>query len=200
MVALGQKYQLSERALQDLWDFSQIFMQWRVKVRLTSTHSLKTFISQQLEDCLSVAPLIQGEQVLDLGTGSGLPGLPLSLADRTKNYTLADRSERRLHFVRFICGQFDLSHVEVLQSSAEQLLGQLWDTVIVRALAPPKQAIAMAAPLLKPTGRLIVMQTKDQRPPANWPTPEIVQQAVPGVSVPHCLWLYDAPLARATAA
>ena len=181
-----------------LWQFCLLYQHWHENSRLTGAQNLEHFMRDHLLDSLSALSSLKGQQVLDLGTGCGLPGLPLAIADPSRHWTLVDRSARRLAFVRYVASHLQMKHLSVRQQSAVTI-AERYETVIIRALAPPEVSLQLGAKLLRPGGRLILMQHQGRTPPTDWGQVTICRP--PAIlSAPHnteaprrCLWLFDAP-------
>lgn len=116
--------------------------------------------SRHLLNCAVIEPLIgPGEQVLDLGSGAGLPGLVLACVRSDIQVTLVEPMARRVAFLEECVAAIGLTTVTVLRVRAEELAGQVTaTTVTARAVAPLDRLVPMALPLLEPRGQLLAMK------------------------------------------
>lgn len=113
-----------------------------------------------LLDSLSVSPLLATGTVADLGTGAGLPGVPLAVLRPEVSFYLVESSRRRCSFLAEALRGLDLSNVVVLESDVESLIrsGRQFDTVVGRAFRPPTEFLEIARRLLPLGGRAVVMR------------------------------------------
>jgi 16S rRNA (guanine527-N7)-methyltransferase len=110
-------------------------------------------------NCVAVAPLIgPGAQVVDAGSGAGLPGIPLAIARPDLDVVLVDAAERRCRFLSEVVAVLGLEHVHVRQARVEQLAGLGVDVVTARALAPLPRLVGWCLPLLRPGGELLAIR------------------------------------------
>jgi 16S rRNA (guanine527-N7)-methyltransferase len=93
-------------------------------------------------------------QVVDMGSGGGLPGIPLAIADPTRPITLVDRRRKATAFLELVVEELSLANVRVVFGQLEALQDEA-DVCLARALAPPEAAWALAARLLGPRGHLV---------------------------------------------
>jgi 16S rRNA (guanine527-N7)-methyltransferase len=116
--------------------------------------------SRHLLNCAVIEPLIgPGEQVLDLGSGAGLPGLVLACVRSDIQVTLVEPMARRVAFLEECVAAIGLTTVTVLRVRAEELAGQVTATTLTaRAVAPLDRLVPMALPLLEPRGQLLAMK------------------------------------------
>ena len=108
---------------------------------------------------VAVAPLVpQGARVLDVGSGAGLPGIPLALAREDLRVTLVEPLLRRATFLEEVCADLELSRVSVLRARAEECPRHQADAVVARAVAPLDRLARLALPLLKEGGVLVALK------------------------------------------
>jgi 16S rRNA (guanine527-N7)-methyltransferase len=109
-------------------------------------------------DSLRAAAVVDSadRSIVDLGSGAGLPGIPVALAHPTVQVSLAEPKRRRLAFLEFAVDSLALRNATVLATRAEDLAGgpDRWNLCLARALAPLPRAWDLARPLLRPGGRL----------------------------------------------
>ena len=124
------------------------------------------------------------ESVLDVGSGVGLPGIPLAIAMGTTSFTLLDRSVRRTDMLRRILRILDLENVTVEQGEIKGRSRQE-AAIVSRATLPPDQARKVFSPLLRPEG-VAVLGGSWTQPPADqgWTVIEI-----PPTVLDHRIWL-----------
>jgi 16S rRNA (guanine527-N7)-methyltransferase len=103
--------------------------------------------------------------VLDVGSGVGLPGIPLAITHPTTSFTLLDRSGRRSGLARRAVRVLGLSNVSVVQEDVEHVAGA-WSVVVFRASLPPDRALVAAKPLLDRGGCAVVGLSRRTEPPA----------------------------------
>lgn len=168
---------------QRLLDFLTLMMQWNRAYNLTAVRDPESMVERHLLDSLAVAPHVPRGRIADIGTGAGLPGLPLAMALPDRHFTLVDSVGKKLRFVRHACRELSLRNVTAVQSRVEDLRPDSpFDAVIARALAPPSRLAELAVGLLRPGGSLLAMCGRHPGPltrPTGFDTPEVRKVKVP---------------------
>lgn len=120
-----------------------------------------------LLDSLTLVPdLVGARTVLDIGTGGGMPGIPLALVLDGVTFTLVESRARRCTFLREIVRDFGLaSRVSIHEGDAREIVhdAKRFDAVVARAFLPPRELIALGAQLITAAGCVIVMGSSDER-------------------------------------
>jgi 16S rRNA (guanine527-N7)-methyltransferase len=114
---------------------------------------------RHLFNSVALAGLIPiGARVVDLGSGAGLPGIPLAIARPDLEMVLLEPMQRRVRFLRDCLETLELSRVEIVAGRAEDGLPALADVVVVRAVAPLERLIPLAFELLVDNGELLALK------------------------------------------
>jgi 16S rRNA (guanine527-N7)-methyltransferase len=123
-----------------------------VDVHLADSFAALPMLDQALDQ--ELPPL-----VADVGSGAGVPGIPLAIARPAARFDLVEASQRKAGFLERVVERLDLSNAGVLRARAEELPGQgrreAYGVVVVRAVAPLATLVEYAAPLLAQGGRLL---------------------------------------------
>jgi len=182
-----QALHCSETQIDLLMQFHDLLLKWGQVYNLTAILESEKIISLHVLDSLSILPYLKGPRILDVGSGAGLPGLPLSILAPELNFSLLDSNAKKTRFIRQAVLQLSLSSVQVIQVRVEDFLPDLaFDTIMMRAFAPLPVLLDRCLHLLKPGKQLLVMK-------GQFPDEEIEQLAgidytviplsVPGVCV-----------------
>lgn len=141
-----------------LLDYLALLQQWNRAYNLTAIRDPARMISLHLLDSLSIAPYVQG-RVADIGTGPGLPGIPLALNDPQLRVSLVETVGKKARFLREAVRQLGLEQVTVHACRAEEVpeSGQ-HDQLIARALGTLAGILSAGGHLLKTGGRLLAMK------------------------------------------
>lgn len=175
------------RLVSALADFLRLLDKWNQAFNLTSIRDPADMVVLHVLDSLSARPFLQGERVLDVGCGAGLPGLPLALVEPGRSFTLLDSGLKKVRFVRQAIGELRISNACAVQARVEDYAPvQLFDTVISRAFAALPDFVRTAGRLLAPGGRLLAMKGRLpadelQIVPAGWLAEEVTAVQVPGL-------------------
>jgi len=157
--------------------FLDLLQRWNRAFNLTAIRDPAVMVSHHLLDSLAVAPFLQGETVLDLGTGAGLPGLPLAIAEPSRRFSLLDSNAKKVRFVRQAVLDLNLTNVEPIQSRIESYRpGRKFSTIVARAVASIADLHAQTVPLLESPGRLLVMK-------GRYPGDELSHPALAGLEL-----------------
>ena len=118
---------------------------WNRKVNLTAIRDKDEMIRAHLLDSLVAAPLLEGESVLDVGSGPGFPGLPLAIVQPERRFTLLDSNNKKIMFAQHAAGLLGLDNVSAVKARGEDYApGHGFDTVIARALAALPRLVEIA--------------------------------------------------------
>lgn len=139
-VLLLQRYfpELSLEKQQKFILFAKLFKSWNEKINLVSRKDIEQFYLHHLLHSLVIAKFIdfsQGTKVMDIGTGGGLPGLPLAIYFSETNFYLVDSIRKKTDAVKDMAAQLHLNNVTVLNMRAGDVAEKV-DFVVSRATAP----------------------------------------------------------------
>jgi 16S rRNA (guanine527-N7)-methyltransferase len=170
-----------------LLDYIQEMVRWGKAYNLTAIRDPEKMVPLHVLDSLTVVPHVRGPRVLDLGTGAGLPGIPLALLRPDYQVWLMDSSAKKCRFLRHAARRLGLKNVQVVQSRAESYRpDEGFDTVVSRAVGTLALLMDLSAHLTLPGGRLLAM--KGQYPEAElavqddrWRIEEVLALNTPGV-------------------
>lgn len=172
---------LSDEQLSSLETFTVRLLDWNQKINLISRRDEENFWSSHLLHCLALlfkVELPKGSLILDLGTGGGLPGLPLKIARPDLAFTLLDSTQKKINVVRDLINTLGLNGVSAVWGRAEDLgkakeHNHRYDIVLARAVASLKDLVRWSEPFLKtgrPTPSSITKNAEEQRKQIEGPT------------------------------
>ncbi len=141
-----------------LAQFVALLLKWNRVHNLTGVRGAAEVLERHLPESLALRPLLRGVRVADVGSGGGLPGMPLAIAEPTRQFTLIESRAKRVHFLRHAAGELKLANVTVAHSRAEDLrVDEPFDTVLARAVAPPAELLAICRPIMAPGSVLLLL-------------------------------------------
>ncbi len=174
---------LAERLLAYL----ALLQRWNQTYNLTAIREPREMLVKHLLDSLAMAPFVADGALADLGTGPGLPGIPLALARPGLRVSLVESNGKKARFLREAVRQLGLGNARVLESRAEAVAEPgAYQQITARALDTLEGILRVGGHLLAADGRLLAM--KGQRPdaeiaalPAPWRAAAIHTLRVPGL-------------------
>lgn len=150
---------IAAAAQQRMLDFLALIQKWNKAYNLTAVREPQKMLTHHLLDSLAVLPHLRGPRVLDVGTGAGLPGIPLALARPDWQFTLLDSNHKKTTFLRQAVIELQLGNVDVVCARVETWNApQSFDTVVSRAFSDVAEFIALAGRLCAKDGVVIAMK------------------------------------------
>lgn len=157
LAAAGVAVEAAQSAV--LAQFVEMLLRWNKVYNLTGVRGLDEIVDRHLVESLALRPFLHGATVADVGSGGGLPGLPLAITEPGRQFTLIESRAKRVRFLRQAAIELGLANVAVAHSRAEHLrVAQPFATVLARAVAPPAELLAVCRPLMVP-GSILLMLT-----------------------------------------
>jgi len=173
--------------------YVELLARWNQAYNLTAIRDPQEMLVKHVLDSLAVAPFINAGPVADVGTGAGLPGIPLAVARPELRSTLIDSNGKKTRFVTQAVAELKLANVEVLQARAEaHRPAAPYALVLSRAFSSLADFAGLAGHLVGPGGRLLAM--KGAKPmdelaavPAGFRVLHVHPLKVPGLDAERCL-------------
>ncbi len=159
---------------------------WNKAYNLTAVRDPAEMVTRHLLDSLVVLPHVEG-RTLDVGTGAGLPGIPLALANPALNVTLLDSNGKKTRFLRHVQRALPLTNVKIVEARAEAFQPPArYDSVITRAFGSLREFLETTARLGAEHGRWLAMKGKLDRKeladvPPGFRVEREIQLRVPGL-------------------
>ena len=141
--------------------YIDLLIKWNKTYNLTSLIKKEDIITTHLLDCLSVVKKIDGQRILDVGSGAGLPGLMIALARPTTHLCLIDKVAKKTSFMKQAALELELSNVEVIHGRVEDLrVKNPFDTIVSRAFSEVEKFISLTQHLISKQGAWLIMKSK----------------------------------------
>lgn len=152
---------LSDHTQQLLIQFLQLMHMWNRVFNLTNITEPRGMVYLHLIDSLVISPFLKGTHLLDVGTGAGLPGLPLAITYPQQQWTLLDKNSKKTRFLTQVVAELGLKNVQVVHSRIEDFHpAQCFDSILSRAFSSIQTFAENTGHLLCKNGHLIAMKGK----------------------------------------
>ncbi len=168
-----------------------LLSKWNRTYNLTAIRDESEMVTQHLLDSLSVLSVVQesalaGRRWADVGSGAGLPGIPLAIVRPDLDMTLIEAVAKKSAFQRQAKIELALSNIDVVSRRVEEMPDGLFDAVISRAFAELADFVDLAGHLLAQNGRLYAMkglvpEGEMNRLPRGWAVLDCARLSVPGL-------------------
>lgn len=160
--------QADEKQQKLLLQYVQLLQKWNKAYNLTAIEDTNEIISKHILDSLSVAEHLKGKNIIDVGSGAGLPGIPLAIICPDKHFTLLDSNAKKIRFIQQATIDLGLKNVQVLHQRVEDFhtlsdTANTFNTLLSRAFAASDKLFASCEQVLKclsDKGRIIFMLGK----------------------------------------
>jgi len=149
----------SELQLDQLQTYLTLLHKWNGAYNLTAVRDPAQMIGRHLLDSLAITPWLRGERCADVGTGAGLPGIPLAIMFPQRQFELIDSNGKKIRFVTQAINELNLRNTQARQCRVEDYRPQqCYDAVTSRAFASLSDMARSCSHLLVPGGELLALK------------------------------------------
>lgn len=172
--------QLNQHQQQQLISYVLLMHKWNKAYNLTSVREPQQMLISHIVDSLVVSPYLIGERFIDVGTGSGLPGIPLAIANPNKHFVLLDSLGKRVRFMKQVAHELQLTNIQPMQARVEDFQpAQAFDAVLSRAFASLKDMLHWCQHLVDSQGLFLALKGQyPQQEIAELPSEFQLQQSI----------------------
>lgn len=150
---------LSDHQKHQLVGYVDMLNKWNKAYNLTSVRDPKEMLVRHIMDSIVVNPLLEGSRFIDVGTGPGLPGIPLAIVRPESHFTLLDSLGKRVRFLRQVQHELKIENIEPVQSRVEEFPSEPpFDGVISRAFASLTDMLSWCHHLTGGEGRFYALK------------------------------------------
>ena len=178
---------------EQLLEFLTILSKWNKVYNLTSVCDPRQMLVRHVLDSLSLLNFLPGQSILDVGTGPGLPGVPLSILSPSKDYVLMDCHQKKVNFVQYVVTSLGISNVVVKQARIEAYKpNDRFCAVVSRAFSSLGDFVKQSRHACKDDGVMIAMRGQLGRSyphhlPKGYKVTNVQHIQVPGLKAERCL-------------
>ena len=142
-----------------LFAYLSLLKKWNLAYNLTAIRDPEEMVGKHILDSLAILPWLRGNRIIDVGTGAGLPGIPLALARPELNFVLLDSNGKKTRFLNEVKRQLSIKNLEIVQFRVENYRpSQGFDTVLSRAFSSLTQMIQWTQHLVARDGIWLAMK------------------------------------------
>ena len=195
LLALGVG--LSDGQVEGLERYLALLEKWNRIYNLTAIREPERMVTHHLLDSLAILPHVRGPRLLDVGSGAGLPGIPLAIAAPTLGVTLLDSNHKKAAFLQQAVAELRLKNATVVTARVESWeTDARYATIVSRAFADLGEFVWAAGRLLAPGGTIVAMKgvhphEEIERLPAGFRVRRILKLDVPSLDAERHLVLVE---------
>jgi 16S rRNA (guanine527-N7)-methyltransferase len=175
--------------------YLDLLEKWNRVYNLTAIRDRSRMVTHHLLDSLAVLPHLRGPHVLDVGSGAGLPGIPIAIAGPSLRVTLLESNHKKSAFLTQAVAELQLANAAVVTERVEAWqTDQRFDTIVSRAFAELGEFVTLSGRLLAPGGILAAMKgvhpfEEIERLPQGFAVQQVIPLHVPGLDAERHLVL-----------
>jgi 16S rRNA (guanine527-N7)-methyltransferase len=144
---------------EQLIQYLELLIKWNKAYNLTAIRDPEEMFTKHIVDSLSIAPFIKGESILDVGTGPGLPGIPMAIMFPSKHFSLLDSNGKKTRFLIQVKMSLAIENIEVFNLRVENLSSdKLFDQIMSRAFTALDNMVSLCKHLLTNNGEFLAMK------------------------------------------
>ena len=145
--------------VEPLSHYLHLLQKWNQTYNLTAIRELENMVTRHILDSLAIRPWIRGKRLLDVGSGPGLPGIPLAIANPELDVVLLDSNGKKIRFLQEVKRSLKLDNIEIIQSRVENYHPPFdFDTVTSRAFSELAQMLKWTQHLIGKNGIWLAMK------------------------------------------
>ena len=168
---LGVRF--SVKQIEQFFEYMNLLIEWNEKMNLTAITEPDEIILKHFIDSITILKELEdGSKLVDVGTGAGFPGIPLSIMNPTLKITLVDSLNKRLIFLQEVVNKLKLENIEIVHARAEEFgqnkkYREQFDISTSRAVANLATLSEYLIPLVKVGGKVISMKAAEAKQELN---------------------------------
>ncbi|CAG8999452.1 MAG: Ribosomal RNA small subunit methyltransferase G [Candidatus Celerinatantimonas neptuna] len=188
---------LTDNQVDQLIHLVDLLTKWNKAYNLTSVRDPKEMLTRHILDSLVVSPYLKGQRFIDVGTGPGLPGLPLAIVNPDKSFVLLDSLGKRIRFITQACHELNLTNVMAVQFRVEMFHDEAgFDGILSRAFASLTDMLQWCSHLPAKSGKYyalkgVVPESEIANLNANFVVSDVVELHVPRLEGQRHLVIID---------
>lgn len=175
---------ITDQQIDQLVCYVEMLNKWNKAYNLTSVRDPNEMLVKHIMDSLVVSPYLKGDTFIDVGTGPGLPGIPLAIINPHKQFDLVDSLGKRVRFLKQVQFELKIENITPVQSRIEQYTDKSFDGVISRAFASLEDMLNWCEHLPNQNGafyalKSIASQEELKSLPAEYHVKDVIELVVP---------------------
>ncbi len=152
-------FDFSELLQKQLLHYLDLLQEWNRVFNLTAIVDPRDTVLLHILDSLSITKYLQGKEIIDVGTGAGLPGIPLALTQPEKMFVLLDSNSKKTRFLNQVVYEMKIKNVEIVHARCEDFKPEkCFDSILSRAFASIKVMLEQTQHLLCQDGQFLAMK------------------------------------------
>src|SRR5438445_5925919 len=156
---IANNYSFSDETEEKLIVYLELLRKWNRVYNLTAIRDLKESVLLHIIDSLTIRQYLHGMRVIDIGTGAGLPGIPLALTCPDKQFVLLDSNSKKTRFLTQVMCDLSLKNVDVVHARCEDYNPDIkFDSILSRAFASIEVMLETTQHLLAEQGQFLAMK------------------------------------------
>lgn len=156
---LENEFSISDEIQDQIISYLNLLQKWNNVFNLTAITDPQKMVQIHILDSLSINQYLHGTRIIDVGTGAGLPGIPLALVNPDKKFVLLDSNSKKTRFLIQVVHDLKLKNVEVIHARCESFNPEAcFDTILSRAFASIKVMLGSTQHLIGKHGQFLAMK------------------------------------------
>ena len=158
--------------------YAELVLKWNSTRNLVSRNTDKEQINEHIFDCACITPLLDENKILDVGTGAGLPGIVVSILERSKNVTLLEPNRKKVSFLTHVQAELGLTNLKIVKGRVENLQKIKDKIIMTRAVMEPEKFLASLPKSRKEKFKIIMMVSEPKSDlGSDWKVDYVVSEA-----------------------